>query len=250
MLIGETTKNPNIDQVELEIFLAHLLKKDRSFIKAFPEFKLNKRQEAAFNDFLKRRSKHEPLAYILGFREFLNLNFKVDKRAMIPRTETEDLVTEVIKFIYSIPKRKPNSNASLTIADVGTGSGNIAISLAKAVPFSRIIAIDKDSDALELAEENIHKHKVKRQVKILQGDLLTPLQTMVDIIVANLPYVPTSRLKTLEPEVRIWEPRVALDGGKDGFDWYRKLLKQAPKFLRFGGRIFYELDGETYQRTF
>jgi release factor glutamine methyltransferase len=169
---------------------------------------------------------------------------------MIPRTETEDLATAVIKFIYSMPKRKPNSQASLIIADVGTGSGNIAISLAKAVPFSRIIAIDKNSDALELAEENIHKHKVKKQVKLLQGDLLTPLQANVDIIVANLPYVPTSRLKTLEPEVIIWEPRIALDGGKDGFYWYRKLFNQAPKFLKSGGRIFYEMDGETHQRIF
>jgi release factor glutamine methyltransferase len=250
MVIGDTFKNRNFDRAEIEIFLAHLLKRDRSFVKAFPEFKLNKRQETGFNDFLKRRSKHEPLSYILGFREFLNFNFKVDKRAMIPRTETEDLVTEVIKFIYSMPKRKTNSQAFLTIADVGTGSGNIAISLAKAVPFSKIIAIDKDSDALELAEENINKHKVKKQVKLLQGDLLTPLQTIFDIIVANLPYIPTSRLKTLEPEVRIWEPRIALDGGKDGFKFYRNLFKQAPKFLKPNGRIFYELDGETHQRIF
>src|SRR4030042_4670116 len=249
MLVSESFKqNKSVDQTEIEIFLSHLLKKERTYIKAFPEFKLNKRQEVAFNDFLKRRSKHEPLHYILGFKEFFNLKFKVDSRVMIPRSETENLVAEVIKHVYSQPKREIRK--SITIVDVGTGSGSIAISLAKAIPFAEIIAIDKSSKALQITRENIKQHEVSRQVKLIRGDLLAPIQQKVDIVVANLPYIPLSRLKTLEPEIRKWEPKVALDGGADGFVFLRKIFKQAPKILKPGGYLFYEVDGEPYQKIF
>ena len=248
MLINQALKRFNLDQTQLEILLAHLLGKDRSFIKAFPETKLNTDQTRLLKNFLKRRLKNEPLNYILGYKDFCGLRFKVDRRAMIPRPETEELVAEVVKHVYALPSReRPNHWKSnpLTIVDVGTGCGNIAISLAKAVPFAKIYAIEKSLRAARLAKENITQHNVEDQVTLLRGDLLNPLSEPVDIIVANLPYIPTSRIAMLQPEIRDWEPREALDGGPDGLDYYRRLWSAAARLLKPYGQLFYELDGKT-----
>ena len=161
MLISQVFEKTEIDPVELELLLSHLLGKDRSFVKAFPEFKLAEDHVANLKEFVKRHTKHEPLAYILGYKEFCGLKFKVDTRAMIPRPETEELVREIISHVYAIPNRKKTNYwkyDQLKIVDVGTGSGNIAITLAKAIPFAKIIAIEKDQDACDLAKENIAAH--------------------------------------------------------------------------------------------
>src|SRR3990167_10070533 len=147
MLIEKVLQKSKINPIEIEIFLSHVLGKDRSFIKVCPEVKLNETQTVKLKEFIKRRAKHEPLPYILGYKEFCGLKFKIDKRAMIPRPETEELVRQVVAHIFSIPNRNRNNYweyGKLTIADVGTGSGNIAISLAKAAPFAKIYAIEKD----------------------------------------------------------------------------------------------------------
>lgn len=250
MLIGQVLEKAKVDKTEVEIFLAHLLDKDRSFIKAFPEFKLGKRQTTKLKGFIKRRIKHEPLAYILGQKEFCGLNFKVDSRVMIPRPETEGLVAEVIAHVYAWPNRSAanyQGAARLTIVDVGTGCGNIAISLARAIPFAKIYAIEKDTAAYKVAKENIKTHQVEKNIELAKGDLLEPVGEPVDIIVANLPYIPNSRLPTLAPEIKDWEPKVALDGGTDGLELYRALFQQAPKVLKPTGLLFYELDGQTYK---
>jgi len=273
MLIGQVLERTKIDPVEVEIFLSYLLDKDRSFVKAFPEFKLGKRQTTKLKGFIKRRIKHEPLAYILGYKEFCGLNFKVDPRVMIPRPETEGLVAEVIAHVYARPNRSlrnPPDNRGqysralrplrglrnrtshlehyqLTIVDVGTGSGNIAISLAKAIPFAKIFAVEKTATALRVAKENIRNHQVEGNVELIKGNLLEPIGEPVDIIVANLPYIPASRFPSLEPEISKWEPRIALDGGSDGLELYRSLFQQAPKVLKPSGMLFYELDGQTYK---
>jgi len=248
MLINQALKRFNLDQTQLEILLAHLLGKDRSFVKAFPETPLSNDQTRLLKKFLKRRLKNEPLNYILGYKDFCGLRFKVDRRAMIPRPETEELVAEVVKHVYALPSReRPNHWKSnpLTIVDVGTGCGNIAISLAKAVPFAKIYAIEKSLRAARLAKENITQHNVEDQVTLLRGDLLNPMSEPVDIIVANLPYIPTSRIAMLQPEIRDWEPREALDGGPDGLEHYRRLFAAAPRALKPYGQLFYELDGKT-----
>jgi release factor glutamine methyltransferase len=247
MEIGKLiSKSKNIAPNEVEIFLSHLLQKDRSFIKAFPEFQLNDVQREVFADFIKRRAKGEPLAYILGYQDFFDLRLKVDRRVLIPRPETENLVLEVIKHVYSVPNRSKANGRDLDqliIADVGTGSGNIAIALAKAVPMARVIATDIDPEALNLAEENIRRYQLSNQINLVLGHLIEPINQTVDIIVANLPYIPKPRLSKLQKEIRKFEPQIALDGGKDGLALYRQLFTQAKEKLATNGRIFYEVDG-------
>ncbi|MFH1386217.1 MAG: peptide chain release factor N(5)-glutamine methyltransferase [bacterium] len=179
-----------------------------------------------------RRLDDEPLAYIIGSQPFLGLDFIVNKNVLIPRPETELLVETVLRFT--------THDSRLTIADVGTGSGCIAVSLASALPNAKLFAIDSVKEALEIAKINAAKHKVSKQIKFLQGDLLTPLQEKVDIIVSNPPYVPTEEINN------DWEPRGALDGGKDGLDHIRRLIKEAPNYLKPNGKLFFEFGfGQT-----
>lgn len=247
MLIEQALANSSIDPTEAEIFLSHLLGKDRSFIQTFPEYRLSKEQSAKYKDFISRRSRHEPLSYILGYKEFCGNNIKIDARAMIPRPETEEIVTNVISHVYAVPNRNRKNHwqyDQLKIVDVGTGSGNIAISLAAAIPFAKIFAVEKDPLAFELAKENISDHGLSRRVELIRGNLLDPIDTPIDIIVANLPYIPTSRFASLAPEVTKWEPRAALDGGEDGLELYRQLFDQIPKKIKQNGYLFYEVDGK------
>ena len=247
MLIEQALANSSIDPTEAEIFLSHLLGKDRSFIQTFPEYRLSKEHIARYKNFISRRSRHEPLSYILGYKEFCGKRIKVDTRAMIPRPETEEIVTNVISHVYAVPNRNRKNHweyDQLRIADVGTGSGNIAISLAAAIPFARIYAVEKDPRAYELAKENIADHGLSRRVELIRGNLLDPIDTPIDIIVANLPYIPTSRFASLAPEVTKWEPRAALDGGEDGLELYRQLFDQIPKKIKQNGYLFYEVDGK------
>jgi len=253
VLIEKALKQTKIDPTEIEIYLSHLLGKDRSFIKAFPEYKLNNEQTLKFKEFIKRRRHHEPLAYILGYKEFCGLNFKIDHRAMVPRPETEELVRQVTSHVYALPNRNRTNHwkyDQLKIVDVGTGCGNIAIALAKAIPFAKIFAIEKDSGAYELAKENISDHQLENEIKLIQGDLLEPLKEEVNFIVANLPYIPKSRFALLAPEITKWEPRIALDGGEDGLGLYQILFKQAITKLKPGGSLFYEVDGQTYIKQY
>lgn len=253
MLIKESLKQNKINSYEAEIFLAHLLNKDRSFIKAFPDFSLDNTQSNRFRQFLRRRENGEPLAYILGYREFRGLKFKIDKRVMVPRPETEELVNEIVKVVYArLNTNKGNrwKYNQIKIVDVGTGSGNIAISLAKEIPFAKIYAVEKDKKALALAKINIADHKLKSRISLLSGHLLEPVRESVDIVVANLPYIPHAKITTLQPEIRDWEPRVALDGGNDGLAIYRELFSQAKNTIKPGGSLYYEVDGNTFTKNF
>jgi release factor glutamine methyltransferase len=253
MLIEKALQQNRIDPAEVETFISHLLGKDRSFIKAFPNLKLNDSHVSKIKQFVKRRAKGEPFAYILGYKEFCGLKIKVDKRVMVPRPETEELVAEVLKHVYAIPNRNRANHweyDKLKIVDVGTGSGNIAIALAKAIPFAKIFATERDKNALKVARKNTTTHGVSKQVELLEGDLLELINEPVDIVVANLPYIPRSRFPHLQPEVRDWEPRVALDGGKDGLKLYRALFKQIPNILKPGGCLYYEIDGQIFLRGF
>ncbi len=243
MLISDTLQQNTINSTEVKIFLSHILGKDRSFFTAFPEFKLSERQSSKLKQFIKRRAQGEPLAYILGFQEFYSLKLKVDKRVMIPRPETEELVNQVIKEVYALHnsnKKSYGKVGQIKIVDVGTGSGNIAISLAYVLPLAKIYAVEKDKNAFNLARSNIAAHKLRKRITLLYGRLLDPIRQLaerVDLVVANLPYIPRQRIATLQSEIRDWEPRVSLDGGVDGLELYRELFIQAKNIIKPGGSI-------------
>ncbi len=191
---------------------------------------------ARYETLLARRLAHEPSAYITGRREFYGLEFAVTPDVLIPRPETETLVEAVIGLAKTLP---PTLRGPL-IADVGTGSGAIAVALAVSLPRAEIWATDASYAALRVAASNVRRHGVERRVALRHGDLLLPLDRRVDVIVANLPYVSTQDWSHLEPELREHEPRLALDGGSDGLDLIEALLRQAPRYLRPHGAVVLE----------
>jgi release factor glutamine methyltransferase len=221
------------DYIDLEIIIAHSLKKTREFILTHPEQAITKKQETIIKKNIARRIKSEPIAYITGYKGFYGLDFIVNKNTLIPRPETELLVEEVIKF-------KPKN---YLIADIGTGSGNIIISLAKNISSkNNYLGIDISKEALRVAKLNAKKHKLDKKISFLNGDLLFPLlknnkltklKPNKLIIVANLPYLDTgwkNLLKSSETKGLKFEPCVALYAGKDGLDTYRKLADQLRLF--------------------
>lgn len=175
----------------------------------------------------------KPKQYQQGWTEFYKLKFLITEDTLIPRPETELLVDEVLKLAKEI---KEKYNKVPTIIDIGTGSGNIAISISKNIE-AGIVATDISDQALEVAKKNARFHKTGNNLVIIQNDLYEKFTVAPDIIVTNLPYIPTARLLHIDPMVTDWEPRIALDGGEDGFELYRKLFTQIeqnslnPKYL-------------------
>src|SRR5439155_10710371 len=185
-----------------------------------------------------RRAAREPLQYLLGSQEFCGLDFLVDRSVLIPRPETELLVEQVIQHNL---RTRP-----LIIADIGTGSGCIAVALARALPTAVFYATDRSLAALRIAEHNATRHGVKDRVRFLVGDLLEPLRAHrlegeVAAVVSNPPYIADRELLELQPEVRMFEPRVALAGGGDGLEFHRRLLSDAGEFLAPGGLLVFEV---------
>jgi release factor glutamine methyltransferase len=213
--------------LEGEILLRHILGIDRATLFASLKEELPPVQAKLFLQLVDRRRLGEPSAYITGHREFFGLDFKVDRRVLIPRPETELLVERAIDLC--------RRNKFATIADIGTGSGCIAISLAMYLTGVRLYAVDISADALAVADSNSILHDVQRKITLLQGDLLRPLTGPVDIIVANLPYVRTADITSKS------EPELALDGGVEGLDKINDLCRQAPGKIKPGGRLLLEI---------
>jgi len=197
---------------------------------------------ASYRQLIERRARHEPVAYIVGYKEFYGLDFHVDRRVLIPRPETELLVERAIELASGIRDRDYGLGVdSLILADVGTGSGAVAVSLAVNLPQAMVYAIDASAEALEVAAINCCRHAVEDRVHLLQGNLLDPLPMPVNLIVANLPYVREDELAELPPEIKCYEPLSALDGGPDGLSYIRHLLAQAEGYLKPGGAILLEI---------
>ena len=224
-------------RLEADVLVRRVLGMERADLLARPETPLAPAQAAMLADLLARRLRREPLAYVLGRREFHGLDFRVTPAVMVPRPETETLVEEALAWASA-------RTAPIAVADVGTGSGCIVVSLAARLPDTRFVATDVSPAALAVADENARRHGVAGRVRLLSGHLLRPLPGPVDLIVANLPYVPSERIDGLQPEVRDYEPRLALDGGPDGTDLLRPLLRQAGAYLRPGGAVMLEIDEE------
>ena len=224
-------------RLEAEVLLAHVAELSRAHLYAYQEHALSSQQATCLARLLERRLKREPLAYILGSREFYGLDFVVRPGVLIPRPETELLVERARDLALQVTKE----GRECRVADAGTGCGNIAVSLAVSVSRVSIYATETSTEALEVARENVRRHGVGGRVHLLQGDLLAPVPGPVDLILANLPYIRSDRLPRLQAEVQ-WEPRQALDGGRDGLDVLRRLLEQAPDKLNEGGYLLLEMD--------
>ncbi|GIV76087.1 MAG: release factor glutamine methyltransferase [Litorilinea sp.] len=221
--------------LDAQVILAHVLGVDRSWLFAHYDYKLSAAQANAYTELVARRVASEPVAYIVGRKEFYGLEFVVDRRVLIPRPETELLVDAVLDHIQTRPDPR------VRMADVGTGSGAIAVAVAANCPTAQIYAIDLSPDALAVARQNVARLDTRGQITLLQGDLLAPLPEAVDIIAANLPYIRQDAYDTLDAGIREYEPRLALEAGEAGLDAIERLLAQAPSRLRPGGVIFLEI---------
>jgi len=247
--------------LDAEILLAFVLKKPKEFLYAHFEKKLTLPQLAHFKKLISRRAKHEPVAYIIGHKEFFGLEFFVDKNVLIPRPETEILVEEAIKKIQNTRYKILNT----IVVDAGTGSGCIAISLTKKLPNCLItklpvqfFATEISPDALRVAQKNKRRHKAA--ITFLHGNLLEPflknlkseiLNLKSLIITANLPYLTTKQWRKTQPEIKKYEPRLALDGGPDGLKYYRQLLQQIKLLVtRYALRVtsIFEIDPSQTKR--
>ncbi|MCJ7655084.1 MAG: peptide chain release factor N(5)-glutamine methyltransferase [Dehalococcoidia bacterium] len=223
--------------IEARMLLGHITKLSAVQIYTQTEQTLSQEQERTLHELVGRRLRREPTAYIINRREFYGIDFYVDSRVLIPRPETELLVDTALEFF----KNGIYLPSPLLIADIGTGCGAIAISLALNLPQSKIYATDSSYSALEVAKLNCEHHKVTRRVTLLQGNLLEPVPEAVDLMVANLPYVKSSELENLSPEITIFEPRTAIDGGKNGLKFIRQLLEQTEAKISHRGCLLLEI---------
>ncbi|MDY6912652.1 MAG: peptide chain release factor N(5)-glutamine methyltransferase [Chloroflexota bacterium] len=222
-------------RLEAELLLAHVLGLSRTQLHIRLETTVTQQQSRHLFKLIQRRLSHEPIAYIVGHKEFYGLVFYVNHNTLIPRPETELLVDKAIELANS------HSEVRL-IADIGTGSGAIAVATALHLPDIEIYAVDISPQALETAAMNCQIHKVTSRVHILQGDLLQPLPKSVDLIIANLPYISDPEMAKLENGIRLFEPNGALSGGTDGLEYIKRLLAQAKDTLRSNGVIMLEIS--------
>lgn len=225
-----TANNIEDTPLECELLLRHTLKISRTQLYLDPNRELSPEEEATFRRLIKRRLDGEPTAYMTKHREFYGLDFYVDNRVLIPRPESETLVEKALNWVQ-------NCSVS-TIAEIGTGCGAIAISLALKLPQAKIYATDVSASALEVALFNCQKHGVEDRICFLQGDMLAPLPEPVDLIVANLPYVKESELSTCSER---FEPLLALNGGIDGLEKIHHLCRQVGDKLRADGYLLLEI---------
>ena len=211
-------------RLDAQILLGHVLGVERTRLYAYPETGITSKEERQFFALIGRRARGEPVAYLLGHEEFYGRDFLVDRRVLIPRPETELLVEAALRAC----RERLDGGQMPVVADIGTGSGAIAITLAAEEPrLPYLYATDISRDALEVAELNCQRHSVEQRVRLLPGDLLTPLPEPVDVFIANLPYVGTQEMEILDTDVRDYEPHLALFSGTEGLDTIRRLFLQA-----------------------
>jgi len=255
-------KNVGSPRLQTELLLAHLLKMPRMKLYLNFDRVLTASETDALRELVKRRGQREPLQHIVGSTSFCGFDIAVNRHALVPRPETELLAESGWNFL--VTRHSP----PVTALDFGTGTGCIAIALATKCPNVKIVAIDISAGALVLAKENAKKNNVAEKIIFLGGDGFEALQSVgqasrlspfeikksetgatpvlqFDLIISNPPYIPSAEIETVDPEVRDFDPRAALDGGADGLDFYRKLAKEAKAFLKPDGKIMMEFgDGQ------
>jgi release factor glutamine methyltransferase len=239
------TDQPNA-RLDAQVLLSHTLRTERSYLYAYPEQVLTSGQEQEYQALINRRSRGEPIAYLVGHKEFYGLDFLVDKRVLIPRPETELLVEAALNAC----RKMFDVGRTPVVADIGTGSGAIAVTLVvfeSRLPY--LYACDISTDALDVAYLNCLRHHVEDRVRLLHGDLLAPLPEPVDLITANLPYVGTDELEELPPDVRAYEPHLALFSGPLGLDLLLRFFQelQRSQKLKEGAILLVEIGYRQYE---
>jgi len=250
---AELLRKAGIDgaRLDAEVLLRHVLEVEKAGFYLGFDVGLDETAERVFYKLLSRRAGREPVAYITGHKEFWSLDFVMTPAVLIPRPETELLVERALQLGTRLPRM-----TALRILDIGTGSGAVAVSLAKELPLARVCAVDIFAGAIEVARVNACRHGVGDRVEFFCGDLFEPVteeREGYDLIVANPPYIRSGDLAGLAPEIREWEPATALEGGADGLLYYRRIIAAAGDYLKSGGSILLELGdamGEAVARLF
>jgi release factor glutamine methyltransferase len=244
-LASNGVDTPKLDS---EVLLAHVLGCTRAQLYAHPERLLTEEEREGFEHVVVQRCQHEPVAYLVSEKAFYGLDFFVDRRVLIPRPETELLVDMVLDIALQTDSSLSNgrngatlATGRLVVADIGTGSGAVAVAVAANTAATFIYAVDISTGALEVAQANARRHGLENRIEFLHGDLLSPLPEPVDVIAANLPYVATHEWSQLAPGIVDFEPAQALLGGTDGLDFIGRLLEQAPGHLKPGGVLLLEI---------
>jgi release factor glutamine methyltransferase len=227
--------DPATAALDADVLLAHVLGVGKEALFAHPERALSAAEDERYAALVERRSRGEPVAYLRGFKEFYGLRFRVDARVLIPRPETEVLVDAALELI---------GGRAVTVVDVGTGSGAIAVAIAAHEHKVRIIATDSSRDALAVAEANALATGVADRIELRQGDLLTPITERVEIVCANLPYLPDASVDLWvgERSSLAFEPRVAVVAGSDGLGIISRCIDDLPRVLAPGGAALFECD--------
>ncbi|HAD80949.1 MAG: protein-(glutamine-N5) methyltransferase, release factor-specific [Candidatus Edwardsbacteria bacterium RifOxyA12_full_54_48] len=218
--------------LEAELLLEYVMGRERVYLHLNRNLTVSEAVREKYQSYLADRSRHRPLQHIVGQTEFYGLKFQSDKRALIPRPETEILVEEVLE------NWQPGF---LSILDIGTGSGIIAIALAKHLASAMVTATDYSPEALDLAQENIKLHGLESRVSLVQADLFPEGNEKFDCIVSNPPYIPSGQVAGLQPEVSLCEPVMALDGGADGLEFYRRIAGDVADRLNHPGFVALEV---------
>jgi release factor glutamine methyltransferase len=237
--IAALAKNSESPRTDAQLLLAHVTSKDKEWVIAHGEAFLSKAQSEKFDEYVAQRATGVPIAYILGFAGFYGREFAVNDKVLVPRPETEHLVDEALAYIQErvlvlLPKQV------VTVLDVGVGSGAIAVTVAAETPQAFVEGTDISMAALKMSEHNAKRFNVAHRCKFFHGDLATPvLDRSYDVVVANLPYIPTGDLPQ-RPESAGYEPKEALDGGPDGLDHYRRFMPQAKRLVKPGGLLLIE----------
>lgn len=263
--------NSPTPRLDAEVLLAHVLGLERLKLHMYPEVEVNHPSAELFLHLVHRRAQGEPVAYLTGTQEFMGLSFGVSPAVLIPRPDTELLVESVLAYLEEERQKEDEEGLSQVTdlkeplqaqtkgsgsrkawlaADIGTGSGCIAISLTALFPALTIMAVDLSKEALKVAWDNINRHLVEDRVLLRHGDLLDPVREwtdkgkLLDVIVSNPPYITEEEMTQLDPSVARYEPHSALTGGREGLDFYRRLTEEAPTLLGQGGLLALEIGHE------
>ena len=237
LLASKGIENSGLDS---ELLLVEAFSIKRQDIWIYPQRVADQKETNRFKDFIRRRAAREPFAYIIGRKQFWSLDFRVNSEVMAPRPETEVLIECLLKIV-----RENYGEKNLRILDMGTGSGNIAITAARELPQCKVTAVDLSAGALAVANENIRAYDLSNRIQAVQGDLFSSFRVgdagRFDFILSNPPYIRSEEIGKLMPEVRDYEPRGALDAGITGLNFYERIIPRGHSLIKQGGFIIFEI---------